>query len=206
MEDSRPKVGLDVDGVLASFVPKFCQMANEKYGLSIKPEDQTSFLYGGFNLSEAQLNGLWEEIQTTQNWWWKSLAPMAETDALIDASKAFRIYFITSRVPTIGLPVEDQTAYWLREHFYLTNPTVLVSSQKGPLAAALNLDYFIDDRPENCVDVLTFNPYTRVFLHDLPLNHSYKEPRRIERVFSLNEFFQVIQGGVSGSTSKRLAA
>lgn len=197
MEDSRPKVGLDVDGVLAAFSPRFIQMANEKYDLSLKLEDQTGWAHQSLGLNDHQADEIWREIEATKNWWLK-LDKLPNTDELSNLVDRFRIYFITSRTLSAGFPIERQTAHWILKHYFIPFPTVIVSSHKGPLAAALNLDYFLDDRPENCADVATFNPYTEVFLQDAPYNQEFNA-RRVRRVRSVNEFFQAIQtGGVNG--------
>jgi uncharacterized HAD superfamily protein len=53
----------------------------------------------------------------------------------------------------------------------LDSVTVLISSEKGLCARALNLDYYIDDKWENCVDV-GMESNTKVYLLDRPWNQS----------------------------------
>lgn len=204
MEDNRPRIGLDCDGVLADFSGRFIQMANFKYGLQLRPEDQHGWAHQSLGLSDKQADELWTEIKRTQNWWLSSLEPMPDTHVLTYAKDKYRIYFITSRVPSAGLSLEDQTAMWIRRHFFIPNPTVIVSSHKGPLAAALNLDYFLDDRPENTLNVRAFSPFTKVFIHSAPYNREFNQGS-IERVDSVNEFFRKVKGDIDGSVAKRAA-
>lgn len=195
MEDNRPVVGLDVDGVLAAFSPRFIEMANKRFGFRFKPEDQTGWAHQSLGLSDEQADKVWREIERTPNWW-LGLEQIPGTHALSDCH--CRIYFITSRTLCAGLPIEDQTANWIRRHFFITNPTVIVSSHKGPLCAALNIEYFLDDRPENCINVRAYSPFTKVFLQDAPYNKQFSQGS-IERVSSVNEFLERIKGGVNGS-------
>jgi nitrogen-specific signal transduction histidine kinase len=48
-----------------------------------------------------------------------------------------------------------QTHTWLVEHGFGTPSVIPLSGARGKCAAALNLDYLIDDTPQNCVDVLS---------------------------------------------------
>lgn len=202
MEDNRPRIGLDVDGVLAAFSPKFISMANAKYGLHLKPEDQHGWAHQSLGLSDEQADAIWQDIERTPNWW-LSLDQLPGTHDLSAWYKRYRIYFITSRTLSAGLPVEDQTANWIRRHYFIPNPTVLVSSNKGPLCAALNIEYFLDDRPENCTNVRAYSPFTKVFIQHAPYNVDFPGGS-IERVPSLNEFFLRVReiGGINGSTKQ----
>lgn len=196
MADKRAKVGVDLDGVVAQFSPTFIKMANEKFGLNMTQDKQTGWQFQCQGLTVEQENSIWEDIENTPNWW-GTLPPFENASDLEKASKVFRLYFITSRVPTKGLPLEDQAANWLRAHFGITFPTVIVSDHKGPIASALNLDYFIDDRDKNCLAVRAFSPFTKVFINDAPYNQDFVSGS-VERAYGLNDFFNKI-GGVSGS-------
>lgn len=192
MRDNRPAIGLDIDGCLAGFSQKFIQLLNARYGLNAKPENQTTWEFGCFGATPEQESEIWQDIYATRNFW-LSLEPLSDTHVLTYAKDKYRIYFITARPPCAGHALEDQTAMWIRRHFFIANPTVIVSSHKGPLAAALNLDYFLDDRPENTLQVRAFSPFTKVFIHSAPYNTEFNQGS-IERVGSVNEFFRKVKG------------
>lgn len=203
MADNRPRIGLDLDGVLAQFSPKFLAMASAKYGLNLKQENQVAWDFQCQGITEQQEKALWADIKATRNWW-ISLEPFPETQVLTYAKDKYRIYFITSRTTTEGLPLEDQAASWVRRNFFIANPTVIVIDNKGPLAFALGLDYFLDDRPENCLSVRAHSPFTKVFIHDAPYNRQF-EQGSIERVNSVNEFFRKVKGDLDGAKLQQAA-
>src|ERR1043166_583824 len=167
--ETRLRVGLDVDGVLGAFSPKFIEIANNLFGLNLRPEDQTGWAHQSLGLTNKQADKVWDVINKTPNWWMEDLPVLRRTDKLHIAARQHQLYFITKRNPTnVGLPIEEQTAHWIRRHFYIPNPTVIVTEQKGLVANALELDFFIDDKYENCLDVQNNSPRTQVYLHDAP--------------------------------------
>ncbi len=68
------------------------------------------------------------------------------------------MYYITTRAYCDGSPTEKHTASWLSAKFGLSYPTVIVSKNKGAVAAALELDAFIDDNYDNLVSVAMQRP------------------------------------------------
>jgi uncharacterized HAD superfamily protein len=190
----RLQIGLDVDGVLAAFSPAFIAIANKLFGLKLKPEDQTGWAHQSLGLNNKQADKVWDVINETPNWWLEELPPLPNTDAVTNASLKHRLYFITKRNPTeCGLPMEDQTAVWLRRHFFISNPTVIVTERKGDVANALELDYFIDDKYENCLDVQERSPNTRVFLQSAPYNLGQMLPAPMHIAWNVNHFFESIK-------------
>jgi len=149
----RLKIGVDVDGVLADFTGharKLCQRM-----FNGRPADalvQTGWGFDSLGISPEQEDEMWRTIDATRDWW-LYLAPLDETHLITPLVKQHEVIFITNRKQGTGLPVEVQTAEWLTRVFNLFHPTVLLSSKKGPLAKALGLDYFIDDRDKNVIEV-----------------------------------------------------
>lgn len=181
----RFRIGIDVDEVISDFISEFVRLSHEMYGtsLSVKPSD---WLWSNFGLSAEQISVIWDRIQGTHNFWLnlKKLPTVDAYDvALLDQHTLF---FITSRAPSVGLPVEKQTAVWLQRVGF-SYPTVIVSANKGELAEALQLDAFLDDRPENCLAVRGMAPRCKVFLQDASHNRTF-ESLGIKRVQNLSEF------------------
>jgi uncharacterized HAD superfamily protein len=108
---------------------------------------------------------------------------MAKTNDLI---------FITARAHTKGYSVQQQSAAWLALEFGLKWPTVVEEEHKGPIAAALHLDYFIDDRPQNCLEIMKAVPGCKCFLKTLPHNKDYEAPKNMPRVDTFNEFAEIV--------------
>jgi uncharacterized HAD superfamily protein len=147
-------------------------------------------------LTKEEVNKTWEAVKKTRNFWLnlgrekgvsaQTLRRMAKTNDLV---------FITARAQTKGYSVQQQSAAWLALEFGMKWPTVIEESYKGPLAAALHLDYFIDDRPENCWEIAQAVPTCLVYLKNLPHNADFKAPKRITRVKDFNEFADIVWDG-----------
>lgn len=189
----RLKIGIDVDDVLADFISKHRELCREMFG---KPETDVipcDWAMSNYGLTAEQMVAVWQRIHDTEDFW-LTLRKKDGVDpcdlAMLDIEHD--LYFITSRALCIGDSLTHQTAYWLKKNLWVPLPTVIVTSNKGPIAAALGLDYFIDDRPKNCVEVKDAVPTCKVFLKDAGHNQEF-EDERIERVESFNEFAQIIQ-------------
>lgn len=103
-------------------------------------------------VTKEQRGELFKEISESNNFWMK-LAPLPEGQALMELMRgmetAHQLYFVTDRA---GKTAKFQTEAWLLKWFEL--PTVLISGAKGPIAKALKLDLYVDDKAENCTSVV----------------------------------------------------
>lgn len=187
---SRPIIGLDVDGVLADFGSAFRKLSREMFGRPDKGFIQTS--WGGLGVSPEEIDAVWKRIKRSKNWW-LSLGKMPGTESLKEMWFDYRIYFITSRVPTAGLPLEVQTAKWIENNYAIPYPTVITEHSKGPIASALGITIFLDDKPENCLDVMEGKNLIHTYLLDVPYNRE-NVPGTI-RVGSVDAFFSELKYG-----------
>jgi hypothetical protein len=62
--------------------------------------------------------------------------------------------FLTQRPATAGDTAQVQTQRWLEAHGFALPSVYVMSGSRGKVADALALDALIDDRPENCLDVI----------------------------------------------------
>lgn len=152
-------IGVDVDGVLADFTEAARSLCKEKF--NGRPDDklvQTGWGFDSLGLTKAEEDAMWEHIDNATNWWYSEINPLADAQLLRFLCDEHRVIFITNRKdakPESGsMGVEKQTAFWLTNYFNIHAPTVLLSKAKGPLAAALKLDAFIDDRDKNLEEVI----------------------------------------------------
>jgi hypothetical protein len=66
----------------------------------------------------------------------------------------WEIIFLTKRPETAGSTAQVQSQRWLESKGF-TLPSVFVGQgSRGRIAASLALDIVVDDRPENCLDVV----------------------------------------------------
>ena len=106
----------------------------------------------------ADRERVWREIEATPNFW-TTLRP-TEDGAVrrlyeLSCEHNWEVFFVTQRPATAGRTVQWQTYTWLVEHGFETPSVIPLSGGRGRAAAALRLDYLVDDTPQNCVDVLS---------------------------------------------------
>lgn len=99
----------------------------------------------------------WDAIEATPNFW-TSLRPLEPDIVLRIREMAERhrweVFFITQRPATEGETVQRQTQRWLIQQGFDMPSVIVLSGARGKLAAALHLDYIVDDSPKNGVDVI----------------------------------------------------
>lgn len=108
------------------------------------------------NLSRRQERQLWDAVKRVDNFW----ETLDETEPgiirrLAETARARRweVMFLTSRPRTAGDIVQVQSQRWLRAHGFEFPALFVVASSRGKIAASLELDVVVDDRPENCLDI-----------------------------------------------------
>jgi hypothetical protein len=112
---------------------------------------------------------VWKAIEATPNFW-VTLKPL-ETGAVerlykLTGELNWEVFFITQRPATVGGTVQWQTHKWLVEQGFDTPSVIPLSGGRGKAAAALRLDYLVDDTPQNCVDVLSDSSTRAILLVD----------------------------------------
>jgi hypothetical protein len=150
------RVGFDLDGVLAdlgSAMERHCDalFATPRPGGA---GDEASRLV----LSARLQRQLWKHVRSIENFW----ETLDETEPGIVARVAelactygWEVIFLTKRPKTAGATAQIQSQRWLEAHGFRLPSVYVVQRSRGAIAAALGLDVFVDDRPENCLDVLT---------------------------------------------------
>jgi hypothetical protein len=194
------RVGIDIDDCLANFTGRFAELARDKFGRPPAGTKPSDWNWSNFGLSPDQIKDIWADIKSTYNFWMTLDREEGVADNLIRRLDCYHtVFFPTARDSTKGLSVTKQSARWLADNYGIWFPTVFVSSDKEALATALQYDYFIDDRPKNCVAVKLALPDCKVYLKNSSHNENWTghsllfEP--IPRLPSVNEFCDLILGG-----------
>jgi hypothetical protein len=112
---------------------------------------------------------VWKTIEATPDFW-TTLKPL-EAGAVarlyeLTSQLNWDVFFITQRPATEGGTVQWQTHKWLVEQGFKTPSVIPLSGGRGKAAAALRLDYLVDDTPQNCVDVLSDSSTRAILLVD----------------------------------------
>lgn len=193
----RIRIGFDIDDVLTPFLDVFMELAREMFG---KPPAETPLFHyevenDNYLLTPQEVSAIWDRIYTTPSFY--ETLPLIEGSEVLSRftrKKEFLPCFITARhAPTVGRTIEAQTQFWLYQKLKVPFPTVIVGSNKGEVAKALNLNYFIDNKPECLLDVWeTTNGCTKCYVFDRPHNRWFNDVS-FERVGSLRELYTSVQ-------------
>lgn len=109
------------------------------------------------NMPARQQRKLWRHIETIENFWetLEELEPdLIKRLAAIAVERRWEVIFLTKRPQTSGSTAQLQTQRWLQSKGFPLPSVFVVQGSRGRIAAALDLDIVVDDREENCLDVL----------------------------------------------------
>ena len=108
-------------------------------------------------LATRQQHRLSRHVATLENFWetLDECEPgMVARLAAIATDRRWEIIFLTKRPQTRGAPAQLQTQRWLASKGFPLPSVFVVQKSRGAIAASLGLDIVVDDRPENCLDVV----------------------------------------------------
>jgi hypothetical protein len=170
------RIAFDLDGVLADLHGQFVQTALRLYpDLDVKailsaevaasppPDEEEPDSEEGTQppanvvLTKRQLDAVWKVLTTTPDFWEQlqeieqgAIARIAQ----LAEERRWEVLFITSRPRTQGRTVQRQSQRWLQGLGFDMPSLYVVHGSRGRVADALNLDVVIDDRADNCLDVV----------------------------------------------------
>jgi hypothetical protein len=118
-------------------------------------------------ITSRQQRRLWQHIGTIENFW-EGLAEIEpgvvkKLSSLAD-ERRWEIIFLTKRPESAGATAQVQTQRWLQSKGFALPSVFVVQGSRGRIASALQLDVVIDDRPENCLDVVMDSKGARAIL------------------------------------------
>jgi len=169
------RIGFDLDGVLADMdaaLREHCERLfgtargeapSARNGAPADDSEEAATMPAEtpvvqLDLSVRQERQLWRHVSTVENFW-ESL-PEIEPGAIarlasLARERAWEIIFLTKRPRTAGATAQVQSQRWLEARGFLLPSVFVVQGSRGRIAKALDLDIVVDDRPENCLDVIT---------------------------------------------------
>lgn len=174
------RIGFDMDGVVADLHQTFARAALRLFpdldaaavasavvgasppdGEAADPEqvpgEAPAKTRPAFALNRRQNSAIWDELSATTDLW----ESLGETEPgivrrIAEVAEAHRweVIFLTSRPSSEGLTVQRQSQRWLQQLGFECPSVFVVHGSRGKIADALALDVVVDDRPENCLDVV----------------------------------------------------
>jgi hypothetical protein len=108
-------------------------------------------------MTARQQRRLWQHVRTIENFW-GTLAPLEPGViarlATLAGDRRWEVIFLTKRPACAGPTSQVQTQRWLEASGFPLPSVYVVQGSRGRIAASLDLDFVVDDRPENCLDVV----------------------------------------------------
>jgi hypothetical protein len=166
------RIGFDMDGVLADFNAAFHGVETRLFGGTPTVADEAPEIEA--RLEEGQerraadkrrtpremrrrRDAVWNAIHRTPDFW-TTLKPLdARAVRRIHEMMVrlrWEVFFITQRPATEGQTVQRQTQRWLVAQGFDLPSVLVISGSRGAAAAAVRLDFHVDDSPQNCLDVV----------------------------------------------------
>jgi hypothetical protein len=108
-------------------------------------------------LDRRQQDAVWKRLRATENFWeglTEIEAGAIRRLAVLADERRWDVLFITSRPSSAGRTVQRQSQRWLERMGFPLPSVCVVHGSRGAVAQALHLDVVIDDRPDNCLDVV----------------------------------------------------
>jgi 5'(3')-deoxyribonucleotidase len=191
--NKRPKLAIDLDGVLADYtsvvIPRLCALEGIPVPDNFSPKRW--FWYDQLGVQKTTVNKLWDEIKQSEDFWATLPAlPYTSQDcqnlAKLEALDT-EIYFLTNRPSEKNTKRQSET--WLMTQG-IVHPTVVLCSSKGPVCNSIGITHFIDDRWENISDVLrSCGVRTKCYVYSQPYNEAFNDIY-IHRVATVTEMLQ----------------
>jgi hypothetical protein len=118
--------------------------------------EDTATAMAELHLTARQQMQLWDHVKKIENFW--TMLPELEPGIIARIAKTamerrWEVIFFTTRPSTAGEITQLQSQQWLEAHGFQYPSVYVVQRSRGKIADALQLDAFVDDRPENCLDI-----------------------------------------------------
>ena len=108
-------------------------------------------------MTVRQERRLWRHVQSIDGFWetLHEIEPgVVARLAALSTERRWEVIFLTRRPETAGAIAQVQTQRWLQAHGFPLPSVFVVQGSRGRVAESLGLDFVVDDRPENCLDVI----------------------------------------------------
>ena len=185
MSLKRPRVLLDVDGVLADFLTEFLEFGNTLTGKKYKKEDIKKWnIFSYFDEENCQkcIKHLSDPGFANK------LKPYSGSiEALEEIKKLAEVFIVTVPVYSSLTWVYERTN-WLSRHFNISSDHIVYTASKELVSG----DVFVDDRPEHVSLWKKYNPSGVAILWSQEYNKQH-EIICDYRTNSWNELIQIIK-------------
>jgi hypothetical protein len=185
------RIGFDMDGTLADLGSAYAEVEDRLFGSDRAEHERptpeareaeqhktvTAATTGDNRRSSKRSHRgrprnrerVWRAIEETPDFWTtlKPIEPgVVKRLYQLTGEHNWEVFFITQRPATAGATVQWQTQKWLIQQGFSMPSVIPLSGARGRCAAALQLDYIVDDTPQNCLDVLSDSSTRAILIVD----------------------------------------
>lgn len=188
-------VGLDIDGVVADFLPPFLRYVEKRIGNGPIPVDAVTDL--SFKEHPYLSEKIIEECMVAVSYdpdFWRDLSPLlslGEWRALDILNRKGQLVFITHRYERETYDIHQVTCDWLKRHGIGKPAVHFTQESKANLVENLGVGLFADDRYENCQEVAEKTQAMVLMPHRL-YNQSFTHPR-VKRIWNFSDLFAYLR-------------
>jgi hypothetical protein len=201
------RIAFDLDGVLADMESELVRQSEILFGESMTRRLQERAAEAGavaeakaatdgapdavpdiappvvrLNMTSRQQRRLWHHVESIENFWegLDELEPgVIQRLASVAADRRWEIIFLTKRPETVGATAQVQSQRWLESKGFTLPSVFVVQRSRGRIAASLGLDIVVDDRPENCLDVVADSKARAILVWRTGENHVPASAQRL---------------------------
>jgi uncharacterized HAD superfamily protein len=194
----KPKLGIDMDEVIAHFLPAFIEFHNQTYQTNLKISQFHSYQFWEV-INETPKESIQKVYAFHKTPYFKNIQPL--NDALIAIPKLKQQYELTV-ITSRQKDVQKQTEQWIEKHFpnmfsgiYFSNHNTLSQQKqqsKSEICEQLGIQTMIEDCLEYAEDCAQKN--IQVFLINKPWNQSENKSKHIQRVSDWSQIIDALLG------------
>lgn len=181
----RPRIAVDLDGVLAETMEAWCRIANERFGTRIRLDDLDTWTsWRKIGIAKDQFFEILDETWDT----WEDIPP-TEPNLAVKVAKVEKLGsldIVTGRSRQTVEHAKD----WLAHHKITYERFVRVRGWRDKVF--LNYDVYIDDAPE-LMPLISRNPVMRGILYGRPWNKDVHDMPGVFKVESWEEIPGVLK-------------
>lgn len=189
----KPTLAIDIDDVLAGFVPAMLEFHNARYGTNLRREDVYSYKFWEV-WGTSQDEAIRRVVEFSRS---GSLAELPLIDGARDAirvlGRKYELHAVTARREEFS----ESTHQWLEVNFsgmfsgvHFADHLTDKHRSKGEICDEIGAVAIIDDSHANALDCL--HPSRNVLLLDAPWNTRKEIPDGMQRVFSWRHVLEVL--------------
>jgi hypothetical protein len=134
------------------------------------------------HMTSRQQRRLWRHVESIENFW-EGLAELEpgviQRLSTLAIDRRWEIIFLTKRPETVGATAQVQSQRWLESKGFTLPSVFVVQGSRGRIAASLALDFVVDDRPENCLDVVVDSKARAILVWRNPENQLPSAAQRL---------------------------